>query len=175
MSQTTTPTNLDTPELVIIRELNAPAELVFKAWTEPEHLKHWWGPKGFSVETLSINVQPGGRFHYKMTGNGFEAYGLFVYREVQPFTRLVFVNSFSDAEGGIISHPMAPDWPLEVLNELVLSETDGITTLTLKGGPINAPEAALTMFRSNLENVQQGFAGTFEQLVAYLDELTGKA
>ena len=51
-------------EIVIIREFNAPCELLFKMWTEPEHLNNWWGPKGFKVRTEKLELKPGGTFLY---------------------------------------------------------------------------------------------------------------
>ncbi|MFC5529539.1 SRPBCC domain-containing protein [Cohnella yongneupensis] len=53
-------------ELVITRVLNAPRELVFKAWSEAEHLKRWWGPKGFEINVAQLDFRPGGFFHYNM-------------------------------------------------------------------------------------------------------------
>jgi len=49
---------------VISRDFDAPRDLVWKSWTEPERLKHWWGPKGFVVHTCKVDLRPGGRFHY---------------------------------------------------------------------------------------------------------------
>src|SRR5512143_3627345 len=51
-------------ELVITRVLDAPRDLVWKAWTEPERLMHWWGPKGFVMQTVKLDLRPGGVFHY---------------------------------------------------------------------------------------------------------------
>lgn len=55
-------------EVVLSRVIAAPRELVFKAWTDPEHLPNWFGPEGFSVETLEIAVQVGGKWRYIMVG-----------------------------------------------------------------------------------------------------------
>ena len=59
-----------------------------------------------------MDLRPGGTYHYGMrTPDGKEMWGRFVYREIIPPERIVFVNSFSDPEGGITRHPMAPTWP----------------------------------------------------------------
>ena len=162
-------------ELVLTRVFDAPRELVFKAWTEPERLKQWWGPKGFTMLSLKLDLRPGGVFHYCMRApNGGEMWGTFVYREIVAPERIVFVNSFSDADGGLTRHPLSPSWPLEVLNTLMLTEHGGKTTLKLQGGPINATEEERATFEAGHTSMQQGFGGTFDQLAAYLAEARGR-
>lgn len=123
----------------ISREFNAPRELVFKAWTEAGRLAEWWGPKDFKIRVFKLDLRPRGIFHYSMTiPNGDEWWGRFVYREIVPPERLVFVNSFSGAEGGVTRAPFSPTFPLEVLSTITFTEHDGRTTLTLRGVPLNA-------------------------------------
>jgi uncharacterized protein YndB with AHSA1/START domain len=156
-------------ELVITRTFDAPRELVFKAWTESEHLKHWWGPKGFTFGVSKLDLRPGGVFHYSMRSpDGHEMWGKFVYREIVAPEKIVFVNSFSDEEGNTVRAPFSPTWPLEVLNTLTLSENEGKTTLTLRGGPINATEEERKTYEAGFESMKQGFGGTFDQLADYL-------
>ena len=156
-------------ELRLTRVLNAPRELVFKAWTEAERLAQWWGPKGFKLNVARLDVRPGGEFLYSMSdNNGFEMWGKFVFREIEAPTRIVFVNSFSDKDGNITRAPFSATWPLEVLNTLTLTERDGKTTLVLSGGPINASEEEQNTFEGGRGSMEQGFAGTFEQLEQYL-------
>jgi len=156
------------PDLVITREFNAPKELVYKMWTEAEHLAHWWGPKGFEMEIAKFDFRPGGVFHYVMRMNDVEMWGKFLYREITAPDRIVFINCFSDKEGNIARSPFMPVWPLEILNTLTLEEENGKTKLTLSGGPINATDEELQAFKDMVPNMQQGFGGTFEQLDAYL-------
>src|SRR3954470_21019753 len=99
-------------EFIVTRVFDAPRDLLFRVWTEADHLKHWWGPKGFTVTTCQVDLRPGGVFHYGMRSpQGAEMYGKWVYREVVRPEKLVFVASFSDAAGGITRHPMAPNFP----------------------------------------------------------------
>ncbi len=129
------------PEFASEHDVDAPRDLVWKAWTEPDRLARWWGPAGFEMRVRSLDLRPGGVFHYSIRPpNGREMWGRFVYREVVPQERIVFVNSFSDANCGVTRNPWIAGWPLEVLNTLTLSEHDGKTKLTLRGGPINASE-----------------------------------
>ncbi len=55
-------------EIVTTRVINAPRELVFKAWTDPDHLVHWWGPKGFTNTFHEFDMRPGGIWRFVMHG-----------------------------------------------------------------------------------------------------------
>ena len=55
-------------EIVLSRVVAAPRELVFKAWTDPQHLPLWFGPEGFKVETQEINIRVGGRWRLSSPG-----------------------------------------------------------------------------------------------------------
>ena len=154
---------------VIERVFDAPCDLVWKVYTDPEHLKHWWGPKGLTMVSCTVDLRPGGMFHYGMrTPDGHEMWGKFVYRQIDPPKKLVFVVSFSDAQGGTTRHPMSATWPLEVLNTTTLAEENGKTTMTMHGIPINATEEERRTFKEGHGSMQQGFKGTLDQLDAYL-------
>ncbi|MBI1938669.1 MAG: SRPBCC domain-containing protein [Ignavibacteriales bacterium] len=160
-------------ELVITRIFDAPRELVWKAWTEPERLARWWGPKSFPIAVNKLDLRSGGIFHYSMQASPDNVWwGRFVYQEVIPPEKLVFISSFSDEQCGVTRHPLSSTWPLETLTILTLSEENGKTLLTLRGYPINASEEERTTFESNFTSVQQGFKGTFEQLDEYLSTIT---
>lgn len=164
-------TDSEKPELVITREFRAPRELVFQLWTEPEHLKQWWGPTGFDLGVSQLDLRPGGIFHYSMKSpDGFEMWAKFVYREIEAPERIVYVNSFSDPEGNTIRAPFEghETWPLETLYTLTLSESDGITTVTLRGEPIHATEEERRTYAAGFDSMKQGFSGTFDQLADYL-------
>ena len=157
---------------VLTRSFNAPRELVFRAFTEAERLAKWWGPKGFDLQVKQLDVRPGGTFHYRMVAaNGNEMWGKFVYREISAPERILFVSSFSDAEGNVTSSPFGIAFPLRVMNTWTFSEKDGKTTITLRGGPINATEEEVKTYEGMSASMNQGFGGTFDQLDAYLGEL----
>ncbi len=157
------------PDFVITRVFDAPRERVWNAFTDADHLKHWWGPKGFTMQTIKLDLRPGGVFHYSMRSpDGRETWGKFVYREIVPPDGMVFVNSFSDETGNLVRHPFSSTWPLEVLNTLTLAQHDDQTRLTLAGGPINASEEERETFAAGHASMQKGFGGTFDQLAEYL-------
>jgi uncharacterized protein YndB with AHSA1/START domain len=156
-------------DFVVWRIFDAPRALVWQAWTEPERLAQWWGPKGCKIRVVKLDLRPGGMFHYAMQFKpGQEMWGRFVYGEIAAPERLAFVNSFSDAQGGITRAPFSESFPLEIANTLTLAEENGKTTLTLRGHPVNASEAEYKTFLGMFGSMRQGFGGTFDQLADYL-------
>jgi uncharacterized protein YndB with AHSA1/START domain len=153
----------------ISREFNAPRELLWKVWTEREHLMQWFGPRGCAIQTATLDFRPGGSFHYSMVfPEGRQMWGKFVYREIVPPRKIVLVNSFSDAAGGMTRHPFSATWPLEMLTTTTLTERDGKTSLTIEWVPLNPTETERATFNSMRDSMQQGWTGTFEQLAEYL-------
>ena len=157
-------------EFVISRTFDAPRDLVWKAFTEPERMKQWWGPKGVTVIKSEMDLRPGGSYHYAMrTPDGQTMWGKMVYREVTPQSRLVFVNSFSDEAGGTSRHPMAPTWPLEMLSIFTFEEeSSGRTKFTVRWSPLNASEEEQATFAAGHDSMKQGWGGTLDKLAAYL-------
>ena len=89
--------------LIVERTFDAPRELVWKAWTEPEQLGRWWGPRGWVTTSYKLDLQPGGVWHYCIRGpEGAESWGKGVYREIAEPARLVYVDVFSDADGNTV-------------------------------------------------------------------------
>jgi uncharacterized protein YndB with AHSA1/START domain len=78
-------------QIVTTRVLNAPRELVFKMWTDPEHIVQWWGPKGFTTTTYSMDVRPGGVWRFVMHGpDGTDYQNQITYLEIVKPERLVY-------------------------------------------------------------------------------------
>lgn len=159
-----------TAPFVIARVFDAPRDKVWKAWTEVEHLRQWWGPKGFAVTHCKIDLRPGGIMHYCLRmPDGGEMWGKFVYREIVKPERLVWINSFSDKDGGTTVHPMSPDWPREMLTEVRFEAQGGKTKVTVQWVPVDASsEIERKTFDEGRDSMKQGWTGTFEQLEAYL-------
>jgi uncharacterized protein YndB with AHSA1/START domain len=164
-------TDESTKGLKIVRHFNAPKEVVFEAFANAEALSKWWGPAGMSVIINSFDFTPGGKFHYKMEANGQTMWGFFKYVNINRPDSIHFISSFSDADGNLCKSPFPMDFPLEILNEVTLTEDNGRTTLTLEGHPINATDAQQEVYSSIAGNMQEGFAGTFDKLEVYLEAL----
>ena len=158
--------------VVITRVFNAPRELVWKAFTEPEHLEHWWGPKGFTTHVHKLELRPGGVFFYSQKmPDGRQMYGKWVYREIEAPNRMVIVSSFADENENPARSPFSPTWPLEMLGTSTFTENQGRTTLTVRTVPINATESERKTFFDGESSMEQGFASTFDRLDEYLATL----
>lgn len=155
----------------ISRVFDAPLELVWKAYSEAERLAQWWGPKGCKTKVVQLDFRPGGIFHYSMQMGPNEMYGKFVYHEIVPQSRMVFVISFADAQANTIRAPFSETWPLENLSVVTFTEENGKTRLTIDGTPYNATEEEKAGFKSGLDGLVAGTNATLDQLVEYLAQV----
>jgi len=163
---------MTSPVFSLARSFDAPRALVWQVYTELDHLSRWWGPKGFTWIKGTLDLKPGGLFHYGMRApTGQEMWGKFVYREIVAPQRISFVTSFSDQDANTVRSPYSPIWPLEVLNTVLFTERGGKTILEMTGTPINATDEEQTFFDTMRPSLDQGFKGTLDQLAEYLASL----
>ncbi len=157
---------------VLTRHFKAPRERVWEAWTKVEHLEKWMSPAGCTTIAARLDLRVGGRYHYGLrTPDGKEMWGMWQFREIVAPERLVTLNSFSDAAGGLTRHPLAPDWPAHTLSTLTFLRHAGIgggTTLELRWEPWEATTAERAMFDGAHAGMEQGWGGTMAQLEAFL-------
>lgn len=154
---------------IISRTFDAGRELVWKAWTEPERFRQWFGPKGCTVTEVKMELKPGGMGQCCVrTPDGREMWGKFIYQEIAPPERLVYVQHFSNREGGITRHPLMPTWPMHLLTTITFVEQNGKTFLTVRWLPLNSTDEERQTFDSAHEGMKQGWGGSFEQLADYL-------
>jgi uncharacterized protein YndB with AHSA1/START domain len=112
----------DEQEIRIERVFEAPLKAVWEAWTTPELVKQWWGPKGFWAPSIKIDLRVGGKYTYGMHGpEGSEwdkdMYSSGIFIEIVPMTKIVTTDYFSDEEGNKISPTddgQAADFPTEM-------------------------------------------------------------
>lgn len=124
-------------ELVILRIFDAPADLVWKAWTEPERLMRWWGPKGFTATACSIDLRVGGKYLFCMRSpEGQDFWSTGTYKEIDEPKRLVCTDSFADESGNVVPATHYglgdPDFPLELQVSVTLKEKNGMTRMDLR-------------------------------------------
>ncbi len=100
--------------------------------------------------------------------NGNEMWGKFTYREIVAPEKIVLVNSFSDADGGLTRHPLHPTWPLEMLATTTLAAQGKRTLVTVRWKALDATEEEQRTFDGGHAGMKQGWTGTFDQLAAYL-------
>jgi len=96
---------------------DAPRDLVFKAWTDPEQLKRWYAPKGCTMHFSQIDLRQGGTFHSCIRSpDGHDCWRKGVYREIVPPERIVYTLAIADEKGSLVEPAdvgMDPDWPGE--------------------------------------------------------------
>lgn len=159
-------------EFVIERLFDTPRDLVWKVFTQRDHLMRWWGPKGFKMIVGELDLKPGGMFLYGMQApEGSEMWGKWVFREIVKPERLVFVSSFSDKNAGLTRHPMAPTWPIEMLGTATFIDEGGKTRLVNRAVALNASDEERATFEGNFDSMTQGWGGTWDQLSTYLASL----
>ncbi len=154
------------PEVVITRVFDAPRERVWKAWTDAEFFKRWWGPKDFTAPSVTMDPRVGGRYLGAMRSpEGQDFWSKGVYREVVPPERLVMTDSFADKEGNTVPatyYGLGPEFPMEMLVTVTFEEEGGKTKLTLRHsgtGGLNATDR---------DNMTQGWNQSFDKLAAAL-------
>ncbi len=105
-------------ELLLTRSIDAPRRVVFEAWSRPEHVSRWWGPRGFTLSACEMDFRAGGRFRYVMRGpDGAEYPFDGVYDEIVPPERIVFTGTVGDEE---------------IRTTVTFAEHGGRTTLTVR-------------------------------------------
>ena len=146
-------------ELRISRRFQAPAKIVFQAWTQPEFVRRWWAPKSHGVEMIACDadVREGGNYRYVMqpTSGGELAFSG-VYREVSPYTRLVYTQCFEPMrEAG------------DVIVTVTFQEKEGATLLE----SVETYPSKEAMEGAIAAGMESGMRETMKQLDAILEEL----
>jgi uncharacterized protein YndB with AHSA1/START domain len=164
-----TPRRNGVTPFIISRTVPASRQRVWNAWTRRDDLMTWFGPTGCTVSIRALDLKPDGICHYSMrTPDGHEMWGKWTFREIVAPERLVLIQSFSNAAGGITAHPMSPTWPHETLATTTFTEDDGKTTLTIDWRVWNGTEEEHRTFDAAHAQMAHGWGGTLDQLVIYL-------
>jgi uncharacterized protein YndB with AHSA1/START domain len=131
-------------QMVITRIFDAPRALVWKAWTDPETLMRWWGPKYFTSPVAKIDLREGGEYLFAMRSpEGQDLYSTGTYKKIDPMNEIIYTDSFSDAEGNIIPPSvfgMGDDYPVASDITVRFEDYDGKTKLTVIG---NRPQGIM--------------------------------
>jgi uncharacterized protein YndB with AHSA1/START domain len=150
--------------LVIERVFDAPRELVWKAWTEPERMKRWWGPKDYTSPSVEIDFRVGGVFLGCMrSSDGQEIWSTGTYREIVPLERIVSTDSFADADGNVVPathYGMPADIPMQMLVTVTFEDLGGKTRMVLRHEGLPAGDM--------LEGAGVGWNESFDKLAEIL-------
>lgn len=149
-------TNFGERDVVITRDFDAPRKLVFRAWTDPKHLSHWFGPKMFTIPVCEVDLRVGGRWHIVMRGpDGSEFPCGGVYEEIREPERLVFTNNAVDKDGNPV---------IDGQTTVIFEEQGGKTKLTLK----TRGTARVAYAAEYLKGMEIGWTQSLEKLAEEL-------
>ena len=160
-----------TAQFTMTRSFPAPRSKVWRAWSEADQLQHWWGPQGCTITVERLEFRPGGFFHYAMTFPGMSpSWGRFCYRDIAAPDRIIWLNSFANADCGIARAPFSDICPMEIENTVAFTETAGITTISLQAAAFGATAAEQGFFAElcSTGSLDQGYGGTMDQLARHL-------
>jgi uncharacterized protein YndB with AHSA1/START domain len=153
-------------DVMVTRVFDASRELMWKAWTNPEHFMQWWGPKDYTCPFCEMDLRVGGKYLYCMRSpEGRDYWGTGIFREIIPNERLVFTDSFADEKGNVVPathYGMSSDFPLEMLVIVTFEDLEGGTKMTLEH--IGVPSGP------DREGTKQGWSESFEKLAESLKE-----
>jgi uncharacterized glyoxalase superfamily protein PhnB/uncharacterized protein YndB with AHSA1/START domain len=119
--------DLQNKKLTVVREFDAPLELIWKAWTESEILDQWWAPKPYRAETKSMDFREGGSWLYCMVGpKGDSAWCRVDYKTIKPYKSITSIDQFCDENGKVNTEFPSMNWKKE------FSQTDSGTTVRVE-------------------------------------------
>jgi uncharacterized protein YndB with AHSA1/START domain len=114
-------------DILVTRKFDAPAALVYRAWTTPEYVKRWWGFSTSEWQVCEVDLRVGGAWRFVIREKGYEVGFHGEYREIDAPTRLVSTEVY---EGFPAPEGTSPDDHAAV-NTMTLEEVDGVTTMTI--------------------------------------------
>ena len=149
----------DPRSIIGVREFAAPRDLVFSAWTDPQHLAQWWGPNGFTTTTHSFDLRPGGVWRFVMHGpDGRDYQSRITFEEVVPPQRIVYRHDGGDDIE-----------PVQFRQTVVFEDLGGRTRITWRG---DFPSAAERDRVIKDYGADKGLAQTLARLAQHVAQLT---
>lgn len=126
-------------DLMVARVFDAPVELVWKAWTDPQYVMKWWGPDSFTSPSAKIELRVGGTSLVCMRApkefGGMDMYSTWVYQEIVPMERIEFIQNLADKDGKPIDPAkigMPPEFPRDTRTVVTFKTLgDGKTEMTV--------------------------------------------
>ncbi len=152
-------------EFVLERHFTAPRTLMFQVFTQPEHLKRWWAPQPYTIPVCTIDLRPGGIWHYCLRSpEGQDQWARSVYREIVPPEKLVYTSTFAD------EHANPIEGMPEHLTTVTFTEEAGKTRVTAR---VQFTSAAALKVAVDI-GILQGMSITWDYLVGYVQGLQAK-
>jgi uncharacterized protein YndB with AHSA1/START domain len=153
--------------IVIERVFNAPIELIWQMWTQPQHFQNWYGPKGATIPVANMDVKVGGKrlicMEMQRPNGSMKMWSTGEYIEIVPNTKLVYSDSMSDENGNIMSASdmgMPADFPVTTEVIVVLEDVGGKTKMTMTHAGMSADSGA-----------SGGWEQAFEKMTDYVSNI----
>lgn len=142
------------PEYKLDRIFDAPRELVWRAWTDPDILHRWYGP---NIETIihKFDLKPGGAWLNEMKMGGNSDFSKMIFKEVTQPEKLVWHHSSADADWNIVSSPMMADWPRVLLTTVLFEDLGDKTNVRLSQVPVDATDAEIACFAAMMAGMDK--------------------
>ena len=156
-------TDTNNKTITINRTFDLPLETIWKAWTDPESMKKWWGPKEYTCPDCTIDFKVGGKFLASMQSkDGKKIWSTGTYKEIVPMKKIVNSDSFADEKGNIVPatyYKMSEDWALELQVTTAFEEVDGKTNLSLQhaGLPAEISDECINGWQSSFNKLEENF------------------
>ena len=140
-------TTVSKDAVVIERTFNAAVDLIWQMWTDPEHFKKWYGPKGFTVPVAEMDLRVGGKRLVCMTSpdGSMKMWTTGEYVEIVPNVRLVYTERPSDENGNEVSPSamgMPEGYPTKTEVTVLLEDVDGRTKMVMTHAGVPADSGA---------------------------------
>jgi uncharacterized protein YndB with AHSA1/START domain len=149
--------------VVIERIFDSPVEVIWQMWTQPEHFKHWYGPRGFTVPVAEMDVRIGGKHLFCMESpdGSMKMWSTGEYLEIVPNKRLVYTDSMADEHGNVVTPPangMNDDYPETTKVTVLLEDLNGRTKMVVTHAGISAEQGAT-----------EAWGQAFDKMVEYVE------
>jgi uncharacterized protein YndB with AHSA1/START domain len=150
-------------DVLLTRDIEAPRELVFEAWTNPKHLGEWWGPEGFTNRRCELELRPAGAIRIDLVGPDGTVYPMGgFYQEIVEPERLVFSSSVLDG----LDHSL-----IDVINTVTFAPRGSKTRVTIEAHILRATEESAPY----IEGMETGWKQCLERLSAYVTKISRNA
>lgn len=161
------------PEFILDREFDAPRDMVWQAWTNPEHLNIWYGP-GVDTVIHKFDLEPEGLWLNEMKMKNGSFFQKVIFKEVVKHEKLVWHHCSSDSDWNVVASPMMPDWPRMLLTTVTFEEQAGKTNVRLTQIPLDATDAEIACFAQMKDGMSGGWGGGYTIIDELLEGMKSK-
>ncbi|MFT4716266.1 MAG: hypothetical protein ACI861_002540 [Paracoccaceae bacterium] len=157
-------------EYILDHVFDAPRDLVWRSWTDPELVKEWYGP---GIETIihGFDLKPGGAWLNEMKWGGKSDFSKMTFQEVLAREKLVWHHCSTDQDWNVQSNQMMPDWPRTLLTTVTFTADGDKTNVRLSQVPIDATDAEIACFTNMMAGMGKGWGSGFAIIEKILTEM----